>query len=993
VSATPNDRRIAFDRFSLDLVNECLWRGSEEIKIRPKAFAVLNYLLNRSGQLVTKEELLNAVWPETFVGDAVLKVTVRQLREALDDDPKSPRFIETSHRRGYRFIAEIAKAKPSPPKEQVIRDDFPSGAFPAAAFNSGAYHSGAFTIYSGVVGREQALGVLQRRLRRTLRGQRQIVFVTGEAGIGKTALVDAFTRTIPADGSIRVCRGQCLEQYGTGEAYLPVLEAIGRLCRHEQQVVNTVRTHAPMWLLQMPSLLSPSDRELLSKEVSGATRERMLREMGEALDALTAEVPLVLILEDLHWSDYSTLDLISHVATQRERAHLLLIGTYRDAELTASGHPLRAVKQELMAKQLCRELPLDYLTEAAVSDYLAVKFPGHRFPAGLAGLVHHRTEGNPLFMVNAVNYLLEAGLIVFGGSNWELSVDIANVEVGVPDNVKQMIERHVDHLGVETQRTLEAASVAGLEFSTPALAAGLEEHPRVVEARLNELARQGQYIKECGAQELPNGEVVTRFGFIHALYQNVLYDRLPVGRRVKLHRLIAERGEEVFGKRAVEISAELAMHFERGRNYTRAAHYFKSGANNAIRRFAYQEAVDLARRGIELLEKLPDTPEVLNEALCLHLTLGVPLIATEGYASPNVGKVYMQARELYEQLGDSPDVAEVFWGLWTFRALSAELETALDLAEKFLELAQRLPYAGITLRAHWALEITFLHLGNFELALDHFDKAMALYEPETHRDDSYLYALNPAVVMPCFASWALWILGRSDQAIKRMEEALALAQELSDPQGLAHANLFATVHYQLRREPSKAQQYAEAAIDISKQHGLVMYQAMATIMHGWTLSEQGRETEAITQIRDALAAFDATSTSLVRPHYLALLALALTKANQTPEAGRMLDEAIAMVNTKGERYYEAELYRLKGELLLKDNEVEAEQCFRKSLEVAESQKAKAWQLRTAISLSRFYRSQGKHQQARDLLKPIYDSFTEGFDTIDLREAATELSFT
>src|SRR6185503_5292833 len=205
-----------------------------------KAFALLNYLLNRSGQLVTKEELLNAVWPETFVGDAVLKVTVQQLRDALDDDPKSPKFIETSHRRGYRFIGEIAKPKQ---QEQFVRDDYPSGAFPASAFTSGSFYSGAFPVYAGVVGREQALGVLQRRLRRTLRGQRQIVFVTGEAGIGKTSLVDAFARTIPTDGSIRVGRGQCLEQYGTGEAYLPLLEAIGRLCRNEQQVVNIMRTH------------------------------------------------------------------------------------------------------------------------------------------------------------------------------------------------------------------------------------------------------------------------------------------------------------------------------------------------------------------------------------------------------------------------------------------------------------------------------------------------------------------------------------------------------------------------------------------------------------------------------------------------------------------------------------------------------------------------------------------------------------------------------
>jgi len=292
-SLTVNDKRIVFDRFSLDLINECLWRGSEEIKIRPKAFAVLNYLLNRSGQLVTKEELLNAVWPETFVGDAVLKVTVRQLREALDDDPKSPRFIETSHRRGYRFIGEIAETKREP--DQSYQDNF----------------SGAFFIYTGVVGRDQAMARMHRWLQRMLRGDRQIGFITGEAGIGKTALVDAFARTIPADGSIRVGRGQCLEQYGTGEAYLPVLEAIGRLCREQKQVADVVRAHAPMWLLQMPSLLSASEREQLSRGTSGATRERMLREMGEALDVLTAQVPLVLILEDLHWSDYSTLDLIS----------------------------------------------------------------------------------------------------------------------------------------------------------------------------------------------------------------------------------------------------------------------------------------------------------------------------------------------------------------------------------------------------------------------------------------------------------------------------------------------------------------------------------------------------------------------------------------------------------------------------------------------------------------------------------------------------------
>ena len=956
-----NDKRIVFDRFSLDLVNESLWKGSEEIKLRPKAFALLNYLLKHSGQLITKEELLNTIWPETFVGDAVLKVTVGQLREALEDDPKAPQFIETSHRRGYRFIGHIVEPerKPQP--------------------NVDSMHSGAFRVYVGVVGRTQALGRMQRWLRRALRGERQIVFVTGEAGIGKTSLVDTFARTIPADGTIRVSRGQCLEQYGTGEAYLPVLEAIGRLCREDQQVTQVLRAHAPMWLLQMPSLLSPSDRESLSREMAGATRERMLREIGDALDALTAEVPLVLILEDLHWSDYSTLDLISHLATQRQRAHLMLIGTYRNVELSVSGHPLKAVKQELLAKQQCEELPLEYLSEPAVWEYLSVRFPNNGFPARLARLIHNRTDGNPLFMVNAVDYLLESESIVNRAGVWDLVADIDNFEIGVPDNIKQMIERQVDHLGFEKQRTLEAASVAGVEFSTPALAAGLEEDLAVVEARCSELAFQRQFIQDCGVHELPTGEVVTRYGFVHALYQNVLYERLPEARRVRMHRLIAERGEEVYGERAVQISAELAMHFERGRDYKRAAYYLKQGAENAIRRFAYQEAVGLARRGIELNGKLPKTRESLNEALCLHLTLGVPLIAIEGYASPNVGEVYMKAHELYEQLGDTPDVSEVLWGLWTFEMLSAELETARHIAEEFLRLSERLPYPGLALRGHWALEITFTHCGHFELALDHFQKALALYDPAQHRDDSFLYALNPGVAMPCFAGWSLWCLGQPDQALERMKEALARAEELREPQGLAHALLFGSVLYHLRRDLRMTQQYAEAVIATSRQHGLVLYQAMAMVMQGWTLSEQGHAIEGIDLMREGLAALDATGTALVRPHFLALLAMGLSHIQENEEASHRLDEAMAMVSNNGERYFEAELYRLKGELLFKDTPDNAAACFKKSMEIAESQKAKSWQLRTAMSLARLY---GKS----DKLREVYDSFTEGFDTGDLREA-------
>ena len=251
------------------------------------------------------------------------------------------------------------------------------------------------------------------------------------------------------------------------------------------------------------------------------------------------------------------------------------------------------------------------------------------------------------------------------------------------------------------QRTLEAASVAGAEFSTLAVAAGLGEDRAAVEARCDELARQRQFIQDCGVQVLPNGEAVSRYGFIHALYQNVLYERVSASRRVQLHRRIGEQAEELYGERAREIAAELAMHFERGANYRQAVKYLQQAAENDIRRFAYQEAVALSRRGLELLARLPDTPERARQELWLQLTLGVPLIATEGYAAPDVGSVYTRARELCQQLGETPEISQVLWGLWTFYMVRAELGTAREIAEEFLRLAERLPYSGLAMRGHW----------------------------------------------------------------------------------------------------------------------------------------------------------------------------------------------------------------------------------------------------------------------------------------------------
>jgi DNA-binding winged helix-turn-helix (wHTH) protein/predicted ATPase len=985
---------ITFGPFRLDLINECLWQGSQSIALRPKAFAVFNYLLGHPGKLITKEELLEAVWPETFVGDAVLKVAIRQLREALDDDPKVPRFIETAHRRGYRFIGQVTERRQPLAGDRQMNPSPLSGLAPPTA-----------ALSSRIVGRDAALSHLYKGLEKTLAGERQVIFVTGEAGIGKTTLIDTFGRGIAEAQNIRLIRGQCLEQYGTSEAYLPVLEAIGQLCRGQQHLVEVLRTHAPMWLSQLPSLMSGADRELLNREIPGATRERMLREMCDALLALTEDAPLVLILEDLHWSDYSTVDLISYLARQREPAQLMVIGTYRTAELIVSRHPLKAVKQELFAKRQCEEIQLEYLSEPAIVEYLSARFPGNRFPAKLSRLIHERTEGNPLFMVNAVDYLVTEGLLGRRAESWELLAELENVEVGVPDSIKQMIEKQLEHLDSKQQRTLEAASVAGAEFSALTVAAGLADEVSRIDIECEELARRSQFIEDRGIQELPNGEVVSRYGFTHALYRNVLYDRLSASRRVQLHRQVGEAGEQLYGERARENAAELAMHFELGANYKQAIKYLRQAADNAIRRFAYREAVGLARQGLELLKRHPDIPEAAEEELRLQLTLGFPLIATEGYATPAVGQLYLRAHELCRQLGETANLGEVAWGLWTFYIVKAELAAAHKLAEEILHLAERLPLPGLAMRGHVAMGVTLVHRGESALSLTHFEKARALYDPERHRDDPYVYSQNPGVAMRSHAAWALWFLGKPEQALNLIQEAVTLAHELAEPHGLAHALYFMAILYHLRSEERLAQEYAEAAIAVATEHGLGLYEAFARIVRSWALLQQGPDEAAIEAMRRGIAGHRSSGAEVARPHLLALLAEAVAKTGRCEEGLQIVEEALQTAHQRGEGSYLAELYRVKGELLLLHGKgrgdyravadylvvseaemAQAECCFYQALTIAREQQAKSWEIRAVTSLSRLYLAQRKTAEAKRLLAPVYESFTEGLQTADLREA-------
>jgi predicted ATPase len=436
------------------------------------------------------------------------------------------------------------------------------------------------------------------------------------------------------------------------------------------------------------------------------------------------------------------------------------------------------------------------------------------------------------------------------------------------------------------------------------------------------------------------GVVTGRYGFVHALYQQVLYERLAAVRRIHLHRRIGEWGEGMYGGRGSEGAAELAMHFERGQEYGRAVEYLTQAADNAMGRHAYQEAIRLWSRALELLQFLPETVERAQQELTLQISLGAPLTATKGYAAPEVERVYARAQELGWQVGESPQLSRVLLGLFTFYLVRAKHQTARELGEQILHLAQSAHNSAHLLGAHQSLGTALFHLGEFDSARDHLERGMALYDPQKHRSRAMQ---NPGVASLSYMAWSLWMLGYPEQALRRSHEALTLAQELSHPFSLAWALNYTTGLRQFRREAQMAQERAEALIALSSEQMFAQWLPGGMIMRGWALAKQGQGNEGIAQIRQGLTAWRTTGAGIGWPWFLAMLAEAYGEIGQAQEGLTLLVEALATVNITEECMYEAELYRLKGELTLQKFQVSGSQ-----LQVQTSQKLKVKSRKSSI---------------------------------------------
>jgi predicted ATPase len=747
------------------------------------------------------------------------------------------------------------------------------------------------------------------------------------------------------------------------EALEDLLRVAGDLTARLMKVI------APSWYAQavaqpccLPLISECSGNEACVPEKRGETQacsqQALKREFRNFLKEVSRQGPVVLFFDDVHWADVSTVDLLAHLGQHCHSLRVLVLITYRTTELLLGPHPLHAVKLELQARGVCREVCLGFLTREDIDSYLDLTFPGHGLPTDFAALIHARTEGNPLFMADLLRYLREHGVIAEQEGRWVLARELPDLRRELPESVRSMIQRKIDQLSAEDRRLLTAASVQGQEFDSTVVAGALGLDAAEVEEQLQALDRVHGLVRLLREQELPDHTLTLRFRFVHILYQHVLHDGLPPSRRAALGAALAHALQHHYGADSPTAAAELACLYETGRDFAQAARHFGLAAQHAGRIFAHHEALALARRGLRLLYSLPVTPERAALELPLQVTLGLQLQVTQGFATPQVRLAYERARALCPEVPGTPKFP-VLWGLWLYHKVRSELTRARQMAGELLELARELNDPSLSLQAQQALAVTTLCRGEPAATLRHMEHASLLYDPQHHRTHSSQFGQDPGVACKAFGAVALWLLGHSDEAERQSAEAIRLSNELAQPSSQALALHFAAMLHQCRRDVPRVLACADASLAIAAEHGFSFWLAGGTILRGWALAASGGADAGLALLRQGLHDWRATGSVTYRTYFLGLLAEMLGMHGQVEEAGRVLDESLVLVRQTGEGLYEAELHRLQGELLLRGpgeageaTRCQAEACFSQALEVARRQEARSLELRAAMSLAR-----------------------------------------
>jgi class 3 adenylate cyclase/predicted ATPase len=822
------------------------------------------------------------------------------------------------------------------------------------------------------VGREDELTSLKSLFTKSVKGEGQAVGIFGEAGIGKSRLLYEFIQHLDSD--VSYLEGHCMP-HGRISPYQPFIEVLRQYLGLSVRVIDKEQKEEDI-TKQLGSLKEYVScfEDLLSLPLSDPEYSKLLppmrrKKIFEGLIALFQHAatiqPLVLALDDLQWLDETSREFLTSL--------LDVIGSSRILLMLIS----RPEFEPPWRKHLSyTSIPLSLLHKTDGYRLIQALFDAP-ISSELEKFILDRTGGNPFFVEELVRALQEAHAVKLNGS---YSFTVSSDKLNIPETVQGVLAARMDRLDGETKNTLQIASVIGCELEIPVL-------EKVSELKGIKLRKQLDILTGTGFM-LTQTQKDTGYIFKHVLTKDVAYGSLLKSSRRKLHGEVADSMKQLL-PRIIETQPELlAYHYTEADLLDEAISYWQLSGKKAIQRSSNTEAVSHLTKGLELLRDLPSTPMHIQQELELLTTLGPALMATKGPGAADVKNIYDRGRALCERVGQTFHLFPILFGLWRFYLLRANFDVARDLGEKLLSLAQHRDNVTFLLDAYFALGAPSFWRGDFNLAHENFEQVIVLYDPQQHKNHTFLLGQDPLFVCMCYDAFTQWALGYPDQALKKIQEAVAMARGRNHSFSLAYALFGIALIYQLRRDENATRQWAEEVIALSIDKGFPYFSSMSGILRGWSVAEQGNIKEGITLISQSLQAWEITESEVNKTYHLALLAEVHRKNGDIEKGLVVLTEALTTVERNEERWYEAELYRLKGDLLLMHDgaEEEIEGYFSRALEVARKQNAMSFELRAALSLCRLWQKNGKFDEAREMLQNVYERFTEGFETRDLQEA-------
>jgi DNA-binding winged helix-turn-helix (wHTH) protein len=955
--------RLRFGSFELDEADARLTRDGEPIPVAPRPFAVLCVLARTPRTLVTKNALLDAVWGHRFVSDSVLKTTVSALRAALDDDAKEPRYIQTVSRRGYRFVCAVSAAP-------VLVGSMPP--VPSAGLTPAL-------ISSPMIGRSGPLERLRSAWQLARSGKRRIVWIAGEPGVGKTTLIEHFAAEA---GEAYRAHGQCVGH--ADEPYLPVLEALSALCRRDASFAEQIRAVAPMWLLQLPWLSARAERDALRRDLAGSGHARMLREFGELLERYTAERPLLLVTEDLHWSDPSTLQLMDHMARRRGPARLLWLASFRLTEVMAADHPLKSLRHELRLHGLSEEIVLDAFSERDVADYVAARAPALSGEEAFAKALHARTEGLPLFVADVVSDLVEQGDVTQQGKS---SARSRLESMPIPENLAGIIEEYIERLTPEERVLLEAASVCGVEFRLNTVADALGRDIATVARACAALAHEQRWIIDAPL-EMAGSTSNTRYAFRHALYREVIHNRIGPVARAELHRKTAAALERERAEGADVTAAELALHFELGHELMPALRYYAEAAESALLRFSPAQTLSLTERAFAILPVAEPSYARATLEITLATLQGAAEIHLRGISADEVKRALERALLRLDDAPRHPLRGLFLSGLGLALYMRAEPDEAHALAQR----CESLTLAGddsTALLCACLVHGLVQHLrGHPRSTVEWLEKGLAAHEGLDDATSPAVFAADPPVIILGFLAIAFVHVGLLVQGRAHIRGAYVRARALGEP-GPQLAALWFDALVEVRSgNPERVAEVSERMGALDREYDLPSGRAAHLWFRGWAEAQLGDARAGHRLIREGYAEALRLGMRAWGSETLGYAVEALVRAGEWVSAREELEEALRCAEAIGERHYMTQLLLLDARIAdALDERQRASASLRKAVAEARAQEAPWLEM---IALSALCEHKGAAPEDFGSLRTVLDQLTGGSDTTAVARARAVL---